>query len=74
MEQSNFMSLRSGDRVQIGTIKYTVLQSGIEYHAPDLMLAGETMVYLTPDDDNYVRKIGHMDWEIPFMRRLREGE
>ena len=74
MEHSDFIKLRTGNRVQIGTIKYTVLQSELMYHAPDLHLAGEVIVYLTPDDDNYVRKVGHLDQEVPDMRRLLEGE
>ena len=74
MERSKFIGLRAGDRVQMGTIKFTVLQNKLEYFPPELGVAGATIVYLTPDDDNYILKVGHEDEDVLRIHKLDKGE
>jgi hypothetical protein len=71
-----FDSLQPGDEVVFdgNNTVYTVLGKRFEPYTRALKNVGEVMVYLSPNDDNYIRKVGMFDADVSRMHRHVKGE
>ncbi len=72
MKRRVFNSLQPGDMVEIRGNKYYVLgKRFVPYTVMD-MTTTETIVSITPPDDDYIRDVGEYDREVPYMTLLKE--
>ena len=72
MIHAEFDELSPGDRVRFegNDTTYTVLELRTDFYYP----IEERIVYLTPDDDSYVRKVGMYDADAKQMHRVESGK
>lgn len=71
MIHAEFDDLKQGDEVVFegNDTVYTVLDKVQVAYTEGVFTLYEPMVYLTPDDDNYIRKVGMFDSDVPRMHR-----
>lgn len=75
MIHAEFDDLRPGDQVMFegNSTVYTVLGKTKELIGNSFVLVYEQVVSLSPNDDNYVRRVGMFDEDVKRMSRVQGG-